>query len=133
VAQRILKSLARGDRPISACRIGILGLTFKENVPDTRNSRVPDIIAELRDYGVEPLVDDAFASDRDVAHLGLTKTPHQDWQDLDGLILAVPHAPYLKLSLAQLLAPLRPHGLVFDVKSRLNRAELPDGVLYMAL
>ena len=133
VAHRILKRLARGDRPISACRIGVLGLTFKEDVPDTRNSRVPDIITELKEYGIQPVVDDAFASDRDVLHLGLERTAFSQWSDLDALILAVPHRPYLNLTIEKLLSCVRPGGLVFDVKSKLNRADVPEGLVYLAL
>ena len=133
VAHRILKVLARGDRPISACKVGVLGLTFKEDVPDTRNSRVPDIIEELRDYGVQMVVDDAFASERDILHLGLERTPFDQWSDLDALVLAVPHRPYLELPRDELLGCVRPEGLIFDVKSKLERGTLPQGLQYLAL
>ena len=133
VAHRILKVLSRGDRPISACKVGVLGLTFKEDVPDTRNSRVPDIVDELKEYGVQMLVDDAFASERDIQHLGLERTPFEQWDDLDALILAVPHRPYLDVPATELLRGVRAHGLIFDVKSKLDRGDVPEGMQYLAL
>ena len=61
VAQRLVKLLIAAGRPVKGARVGILGLTFKEDVPDLRNSRVPDIVAELREFGIEALVDDPLA------------------------------------------------------------------------
>ena len=123
VASRLLKRLAHGDKPLSQCRIGVLGLTFKEDVPDTRNSRVPDIIDELQSFGISPLVDDAFASDTDIARMGLQPTPWKTWKELDGLILAVPHKEYLEQPLKDLLSSLRPTGVLFDVKAKLTRSD----------
>ena len=54
LAQRMVKLLIHAELPVKCARVGILGLTFKENVPDLRNSRVPDIVAELRQFGIEP-------------------------------------------------------------------------------
>ena len=130
---RLLKRLAHGDKPLSQCRIGVLGLTFKEDVPDTRNSRVPDIIDELQSFGISPLVDDAFASDTDIARMGLQPTPWKTWKELDGLILAVPHKEYLEQPLKDLLSSLRPTGVLFDVKAKLTRSEIPQSIQYLAL
>ena len=60
IAQRLVKLLIAAERPVKGAKIGILGITFKENVPDLRNSRVPDIVAELRDFGIAALVADTF-------------------------------------------------------------------------
>jgi UDP-N-acetyl-D-galactosamine dehydrogenase len=133
VASRLLKHLARGERPLSECRVGLLGLTFKEDVPDTRNSRVPDIVEELQEYGLKPFVDDAFAVPEDVLRWGLEMTPVAEWSDLDALILAVPHRPYLERSVADLLSCVRAGGVVFDVKAKLARSDVPDGLVYLAL
>jgi UDP-N-acetyl-D-galactosamine dehydrogenase len=133
LAGRLLKHLARGPRPLSACRVGIMGLTFKEDVPDTRNSRVPDIVDELREYGIEPVVDDAFAAPEDVARWGYQMSPVADWKDLDAIILAVPHRPYLEQPVSKLLSSLRSQGVFFDVKSKVNRADVPDDIVYLAL
>ena len=61
------KKLAQGERPVHQARVGILGLTFKENVPDIRNSRVPDILAELATFGITPLAHDPLADPREIA------------------------------------------------------------------
>ena len=61
IARRLVKLLIAAERPVNGAKIGILGITFKENVPDLRNSRVPDIIMELREFGIEPLISDPHA------------------------------------------------------------------------
>jgi UDP-N-acetyl-D-galactosamine dehydrogenase len=108
-------------------RVGVLGLTFKENVPDLRNTRVVDILAELKDYGVEILVHDAEA-DREEAEreLGVSLCALDEMRDLDAVILAVPHAAYRDIAVKELKGwfsdPSR--SLVVDVKGFFDRAEL---------
>src|SRR6185503_4271512 len=95
VARRLVKLLIAANRPVKSAKIGILGITFKENVPDLRNSRVPDIIAELREYGIEPMITDPLADPAGVQHeYALTLVPLDRLSELDGLILAVPHRVY---------------------------------------
>ena len=95
LAQRMVKLLAGSGVPVKGARIGILGLTFKEDVPDLRNSRVPDIVAELREFGIEPLVHDPVA-DAEEAHeeYGLTLCADAELCSLDGVVIAVAHEPY---------------------------------------
>ena len=120
VAQKLIKMLATDDRPLVRSRVGILGLTFKENVPDLRNSRVPDIIAELRDYGIEPLVHDVRADPEEAVHeYGIEFAPLSQFTDLDAVILAVPHAEYLP-QLERPLTFLRSGGVLIDIKSALR-------------
>jgi UDP-N-acetyl-D-galactosamine dehydrogenase len=120
VAQKLIKMLANDDRPLVRSRVGILGLTFKENVPDLRNSRVPDIIAELRDYGIEPLVHDIRADPHEAIHeYGIEFSPLSEFTDLDALILAVPHAEYLP-QFEQPQKFLRSGGVLIDIKSALR-------------
>jgi UDP-N-acetyl-D-galactosamine dehydrogenase len=120
VAQKLIKMLATDDRPLVRSRVGILGLTFKENVPDLRNSRVPDIIAELRDYGIEPLVHDVRADPEEAVHeYGIEFAPMSQFTDLDAVILAVPHAEYLP-QLERPLTFLRSGGVLIDIKSALR-------------
>src|SRR5690554_4187240 len=86
IAQRLVKMLIEQDRPVKQGRVGILGLTFKENVPDLRNSRVPDIVRELRQFGIEPLIHDALADADEARHeYGLELTSLDAFRDLDGL------------------------------------------------
>ncbi|MBT8470516.1 MAG: nucleotide sugar dehydrogenase, partial [Deltaproteobacteria bacterium] len=133
VAQRTVKLLRKRDRAIKGARIGVLGLTFKENVPDLRNSRVPDIIAELREYGIEPVVHDPMASAEEaVREYGIELRPFDAIADLDGLILAVPHRQYLD-QLDRVVASVRQGGLIVDVKSVLSADEPRSDLVYWGL
>ncbi len=68
IARRLVKLLIAAERPVKGAKVGILGITFKENVPDLRNSRVPDIIVELREFGIEPMISDPHADAEMVRH-----------------------------------------------------------------
>ncbi|MEB3197484.1 MAG: nucleotide sugar dehydrogenase [Candidatus Sericytochromatia bacterium] len=133
IAQRLVKMLIHADRAIKGARVGVLGLTFKENVPDIRNSRVPDILAELQQYGITPLLHDPLAEADEVRHeYGLTLSPQEAFQDLDALVLAVPHRAYREQA-AALLAGVRPGGVVVDVKSMLAADTVPASLTYWSL
>lgn len=133
VAQKLIKFLARSGR-IEGARIGVLGLTFKEDVPDLRNSRVPDIVEELRGYGLDPLVHDPLAdAGLALAEYSINLTPLEALDDLDGLVLAVGHRDYLKFGTRALASRLRVDGVIFDVKSVLDPAQIPAGVTYLSL
>lgn len=99
VAECAIKRLIAADRKVNGCRVGILGLTFKENVPDLRNTRVVDLIAELKDYGAEVYVNDPAAdSGEAMREYGVRLMPLEEFRDLDALILAVAHSEYADLS-----------------------------------
>jgi UDP-N-acetyl-D-galactosamine dehydrogenase len=133
VAEKTVKLFRKLDRPIKGARVGVLGVTFKENVPDLRNSRVPDIIDELREYGIDPIVHDPLASgDEARREYGIELRPFDSINDLDGVILAVPHRQYLD-RLERIVAGVRPGGLFIDVKSLLGPADLRDDLLYWSL
>ncbi len=136
IAEKTIKLLSRLDRPVKDLRVAVLGLTFKENVPDLRNSRVPDIIRELQEYGAEVLVHDPLAEPEE-AHVEY-KLHLCDWKDLttlDAVILAVSHREYLDMGIAKLLAPLRKksQGVLIDVKACLDPAQVPSTVRYWRL
>ncbi len=134
VAQRLVKMLAAAGSLSPAARVGILGLTFKENVPDLRNSRVPDIVEELREFGIEPLVHDAMASSVDAEHeYGIALSPLEALVDLDALVLAVTHDGYMAVSPSAWCERLRDRGVLIDVKSAFDRAALPSSVRYWSL
>ena len=134
IAQRLVKMLISSDRRVKGARIGILGLTFKENVPDLRNSRVPDVVAELREVGIEPLVHDPRADGAEAHHeYGLTLSDWNELTELDGVILAVPHVEYLTRSTEELLSIVSAGGAVVDVKSMLDPADVPSEYNYWSL
>jgi UDP-N-acetyl-D-galactosamine dehydrogenase len=130
VAQKTVKLLAQSQSPVKDARVGILGLTFKENVPDLRNSRVPDIVTELREFGISPLVADALADAEEAREeYGITLAPLEDFRELDALILAVAHRAYMDLAIAKLASMIKGRGVVVDVKS----AQLPKHLVYWSL
>ncbi len=136
VAEQTIKLLAHLARPVNELKVGVLGLTFKENVPDLRNSRVPGIINELREYGVEVLVHDPIADSKEaVAEYGIHLVGWEQMSNLDGLIVAVAHKNFVAMSLADLLKPLRSQkdGVVVDVKSILDPGKVPGSLKYWRL
>ena len=117
VARKLMKLLIqRGGSP-SAAKVGIFGLTFKEDVPDLRNSKVPDIIAELKEFGVEALIHDPHADNAGASHeYGLSLSDLSQLTDLDGAIVAVPHKAYLD-DIADIVARVKADGVIVDIKS----------------
>jgi UDP-N-acetyl-D-galactosamine dehydrogenase len=119
IAERTIKILINAGRPVRNTRVAVLGLTFKENIPDLRNTRVIDIITELKDYGVNVLVHDPMADPAEVNHYyGLTMTAVQDIQEVDAVIVAVAHQAYQHLGLAGIAGLCRKgRPIVVDVKA----------------
>jgi UDP-N-acetyl-D-galactosamine dehydrogenase len=133
VAQRTIKLLREQDRAIKGARIAVIGLTFKENVPDLRNSRVPDIIDELREYGIDPIVHDPMASGEEaLREYGIELRPVDALKDLDAVILAVPHQDSLD-QLDRIVSSVREGGLFIDVKSLICADDLRSDLRYWSL
>ncbi len=133
IAQRLVRFLSRHPTPLSKTRVAILGLTFKENISDIRNSRVPDIARELENFGIHATISDPKARPQDALHeYGLTLTPFETLRDLDALILAVPHREYLG-GQTPLLAKLKSQGTFIDVKSAFDPQTLPKTLTYWSL
>ena len=134
IGQRLVKLLVQCHLSIRGAKVGILGLTFKENVPDLRNSRVPDIVSELKQFGIEPLVHDPLANTSEAQEeYGITLQTWEQLTELDALIIAVNHKTYLEMSHNKLLASLRPDGILIDVKSVLDPRTLPNELTYWSL
>lgn len=99
VAESLVKKLIAADIPVKNARVAVLGLTFKENCPDTRNSKVIDIIRELREYGVSAVVSDPVADAAEAKRLyDVDLVPEDTLHDLDAVVLAVAHAQFLHLT-----------------------------------
>lgn len=127
VAECAVKRLIRRGARVSGARVGILGFTFKENVPDLRNTRVVDVVRELADYGVTTLVTDAEADAAEArAEYGQELVPLDSLRELDALILAVPHRAYAALTPADIRSRLRDpqQGVVLDVKALFDPAAM---------
>jgi UDP-N-acetyl-D-galactosamine dehydrogenase len=134
IAQRLVKLLIAAERPVKCAKVGIVGITFKEDVPDLRNSRIPDIVAGLREFGIRALVTDPLADPAEAKHeYGVELVPLERFTKLDGLILAVPHRVLGEAGWDQLFAALTPGGVFVDVKSVLDRNEIPPHVHYWSL
>lgn len=134
VAQKTIKLLAQARLPTQGARIGILGLTFKENLADLRNSRIPSIVSELESFGIEPLVSDALAEPKDaLREYNIKLCSLEMFKDLDAVILAVAHKAYVSMPVPELVRMLKPKGVFVDVKSAVDPANLPHGVTYWSL
>ena len=132
VAEQTVKHLVRSNHRVSGARIAILGLTFKENCPDLRNSRVVDIINELREYCCDVLVHDPLADPAEALHeYGIGLCDESDLRDCQAVILAVPHAHYLQLDLDDFAAMMDEAATLVDIKSVMDRAALDaKGIQY---
>ena len=134
IGQRVVKMLIAAERAVKGARIGILGLTFKENVPDLRNSRVPDIVKELAEFGIRASVHDPHADREEARHeYGVELAEFSDFARLDGLILAVPHREILSMPPEKLFAVLEPGGVFVDVKSAIDRSAVRADIRYWSL
>lgn len=103
VAEAAIKNMIAVGQAPKKSKVVILGLTFKENCPDTRNSKVDDIIKCLNDYGITPVVVDPWASERDAMHeYGVTLTKLEDVKDADCVIVAVAHNEFKAMTLEQI-------------------------------
>jgi UDP-N-acetyl-D-galactosamine dehydrogenase len=132
MGQRVARECVRGllRRKSQGGVVTVLGLTFKENVPDTRNSRVIDIIRELESFGLTVQVHDPMANAADAKHeYGVTLTELDALQPADALVLAVAHERYVEGGWPLIQRLLRSgSGLVLDVKTKLDRASKPTEV-----
>ena len=134
VAQRAVKMMIQRGRPVKGARIGVLGLTFKEDVPDLRNSRVPDVLEELHAFGVTTLVHDPEADPAEAMHeYGVELVDWDALRDLDGVVLAVSHRAYLEMDVERLLGVVDSGGVVVDVKSALDPRTVPTQYGYWSL
>src|SRR5690625_3342859 len=128
VAENVIKQLIKADKNIHDARVGILGFTFKENVPDTRNTRVIDIVKELEEYELPVLIYDPVADEIEAkTEYDITLNNLEDMKDLDAIILAVEHNTFKELSKTDLEAMykdgLNGHKVLIDVKGQLDRKE----------
>jgi UDP-N-acetyl-D-galactosamine dehydrogenase len=134
IAQKCVKMLTATDEvPLRKARVGILGLTFKENVPDLRNSKIPDIVAELAQYGIEAMVHDPLGDPHEAyEEYKIAITPLDKLVTLDAVILAVAHREYVARPSA-IYERVRDNGVVIDIKSALPVTKPPRGIRLWSL
>ena len=125
VAENCVKNMIAAERAIKGARVAILGFTFKENCPDTRNSKVFDIVKELREYGIDPFVADPTADAEEAKRLyGITFTDMNQIKNMDSVILAVAHDEFKKLTMSD-MDDMFGNGekVLLDIKGLFDRKE----------
>ena len=125
IAEQTIKQMIASGSPIKGARVNVLGLTFKENCGDLRNSKVIDIIRELESYGVEVCVTDAQAEAPEALHeYGVRLLPFEQLPRADAVVAAVSHREYAELSVADIGRKLVPGGAFIDVKAAFDAQAL---------
>ncbi len=126
VAQQTVKRMIGNGSAVKGAKVIVLGLTFKENCPDLRNSKVADLIRELQSFGCEVSVHDPIAEPAEAVHeYGITLTPwHELPRGADAVVAAVSHRAYLNMPLSDILGHLKPGGVFTDVKSAYDPAAI---------
>ncbi|MBP7467353.1 MAG: nucleotide sugar dehydrogenase [Thauera sp.] len=125
VAEQTVKEMIAAGSSIKGASVIVLGLTFKENCPDLRNSKVIDVIHELQSYGCKVHVHDPVAASAEAEHeYGVALEPWDALPVADAIVAAVAHSEYLEMPLPKLLGKLSPGGVFSDVKSSYNPAAL---------
>ncbi|WP_342116005.1 nucleotide sugar dehydrogenase [Pseudoduganella sp. OTU4001] len=127
VAEKTVKQMIAAGSHIKGAKVNVLGLTFKENCPDLRNSKVADVVFELQSYGLDVHVHDPVADAEESMHeYGIRLESWDSLPQADALVAAVSHKELLALSLGELSAKLNPGGCFVDVKSAFNMTGLEE-------
>lgn len=128
VAENCVKKLIASGKAVKGAKVAILGFTFKENCPDTRNSKVFDIVKELREYGIEPMIADPTADAAEAKRLyGVEFSDVSDVKNMDAVIVAVAHEAFSKLTVAQMDKFFgEGKNVLFDIKGLFDRKEYED-------
>jgi len=123
VAEQTVKQMIANDLPVKGAAVIVLGMTFKENCPDIRNSKVIDVVRELQSFGVRVLVHDPIADSQECEHeYGVKLTAWDALPRASAVVAAVSHAEYLAMGVGGLAAKLQPGGVFADVKSAYDPA-----------
>lgn len=137
VAENTVKNLIKADVSVKNAKVAVLGFTFKENCPDTRNTKVIDIYCELQEYGIDAVIADPTADADEAKRLyGITLVDMHDVKDCDAVIIAVAHDAFKTLSPATLAGMFKKDGkqVLIDIKGLLDRkAYEAEGCIYWRL
>ncbi len=139
VAENIIKNLVLANKCVRQSKVVILGVTFKENCPDTRNTKVVDIINRLKEYGINPVVTDPVADYSDAKnHLNVNLTDINDIKDADCIVLAVAHNEYKAMPLEKIESMFRHcpdnEKVIIDIKSIFKKEDIKKkGYMYWRL
>ena len=129
IAENCVKQLIAADKPVKEARVALLGITFKENCPDVRNSKAVDILQELGEYGITPIVVDQTADAEETRRLyGIELAGLEDVRDMDAVVIAVAHQEFKKLDIREINRFFRDgKRVLIDVKGLFDREEYEAG------
>ena len=131
VAEKTVKLMIQAGTNIKGAKVNVLGLTFKENCSDIRNSKVPEMIRELQSYGIEVSVHDPLAAPNEVEHeYGLTMTDWQNIHKADALVIAVAHRAYREIGEGRMRSLVNEGGVIVDIKTIFDRDTWVDASLW---
>ena len=136
IAENVVKSLIKAEKPVKNARVAVLGFTFKENCRDTRNTKAFDIVNELREYGIEPYISDLWADADEARRLyGVEFTGMGSVRNMDAVIFAVAHREFAEMSIKEVGAFFGDgRRVLIDVKGIFSRSEYEAaGYLYWRL
>ncbi len=125
VAENVVKNLIKAEKHVKGANVAILGFTFKENCPDTRNTKIFDIVKELREYGIEPLIADPSADAQEAKHLyGVEFVDVGALKNMDAVVLAVAHKEFSNIKITDMDSFFGAgRKVLLDLKGLLNRDE----------
>ncbi len=125
VAENVVKNLIKAEKAVKHAKVAILGFTFKENCPDTRNTKIFDIVKELREYGIEPMIADPTADAEEAKRLyGVEFTNVNNIKDMDAVVLAVAHKEFSNFTVADINKMFgEGKKVLLDIKGLLNKEE----------
>ncbi len=137
VVESLVKKLIQADIPVKSAKVAILGFTFKENCPDTRNTRIIDIVNELKEYSITPVIADPVADKDEARHeYGMEFADMESIKDMDAVILAVSHEEFSSLTIEDMAKFYSGEHtkVLLDIKGLLNRKEYENaGYIYWRL
>ena len=132
IAEQTVKELSRAGHAVRGAKVVVLGLTFKENCPDLRNSKVVDLIHELRSYGAEVVVHDPIAAPGEARHeYGIELTEWDLLPEAAAIVAAVAHEPYRRRPVSDYLQRLQPNGVLVDVKGLFDAVQVRENGVHL--
>ncbi len=125
IAEQTVKQMIRNGNPVKNAKVNVLGLTFKEDVPDLRNSHVVDVIDELKSYGVQVFVHDPVTNPKEASReYGLELVPWEHLPTAEAMVVAVAHRHFMSMGVETLARKIVKGGSFIDVKSKFDRETL---------
>ncbi|MFN0013834.1 MAG: nucleotide sugar dehydrogenase [Saprospiraceae bacterium] len=133
VAKRLVQLLTQKGKNLSACKVLVMGITFKENVADIRNSKVADVVQELMDFSIHVHIHDPHASPNEVAHEYRLTLVDEISQGYDAVVLAVSHNEYKGLDAAYFTKIMKDNPILLDIKAMYRREDMEATLTYWRL